>query len=116
MIEYKGITLTPPLLYMDEDIKPVPEVYSLINTLTEYFSQTGTIYDAELTCSNNEWYDIKGLPGCRKRKDITFHLNELKEIIIKPNKIIFKLHEKEQTINYSENFFYIIEYEEAYYD
>ena len=43
-------------------------------------------------------------------------LNELKEIAIKPDKIIFKLHENEYTINYSENFFYSIEYEEAYYD
>lgn len=116
MITYPGITLTPPLLYMDEDINPIPEIYRLINALTEYFSQTGTIYDVELTCSNNEWYDIKGLPGCRKRKDITFQLNELKEIHIKPDKIIFKLQEKEYALNYNDDFFYIIEYEDAYYD
>ena len=80
MISKTGITLTPPLLYIDEHAKPPSEVYSLINTLTEYFSQTNTIYDAELLVSNNEWYDLPGLPGCRKRKDITFQLNELTEI------------------------------------
>jgi len=106
------ITITPPLLYIDEDIKPVPEIYSLINSLTEYFSQTNTLYNAELTCSNNEWEDIQGLPGCKKRKDITFKLNKLTEIHIKPDKIIFKLQETEHTINLSKNFFYVIDHGE----
>ena len=117
MISKTGLTLKPPLLYMDENSKPVPEVYSLINDLTEYYNQTNNIYDAEILVSNNEWCDIPGLNGCRKRKDITFQLNELTEINVKPDKIIFKLYgDIEHTINLSKDFFYTIEYEKGYYD
>ena len=111
------IILKPPLLYMDENCQPIPEVYNLINAITEYFSQTGTVYDAELTVSNNEWREISGLPGCRKRHDITFPLNELIEIRVKKDEIIFKLdNDKEHSINLSNSFFYEVEYEEGYYD
>jgi hypothetical protein len=116
MITKNGITLKPPLLYIDEKSKPFSEVYSLINSLTEYFNQTDVIYDAELSVSNNDWEDVPGLPGCRKRQDITFSLNELTEIHVKPDKIIFKLTQDEHSINLSKDFFYSIEYEEAYYD
>ena len=117
MIRKNGLTLTPPLLYIDEETKPVPEVYSLINSLTTYYSQTGIIYDAELIVSNNEWEYISELPGCKKRKDVSFYLNELKEMHIKQDKIIFKLYEDiEYTINLSKDFFYSIEYEEGFYD
>ncbi|WP_296852526.1 hypothetical protein [uncultured Methanobrevibacter sp.] len=102
---------------MDENCQPIPEVYNLINAITEYFSQTGTVYDAELTVSNNEWREISGLPGCRKRHDITFPLNELIEIRVKKDEIIFKLdNDKEHSINLSNSFFYELEYEEEYYD
>ena len=102
---------------MDENCQPIPEVYNLINAITEYFSQTGTVYDAELTVSNNEWREISGLPGCRKRHDITFPLNELIEIRVKKDEIIFKLDDdKEHSINLSNSFFYDLEYEEGYYD
>ena len=117
MISHAGITLNPPLLYMDEDCVPYPEVYSLINSLTNYFSQTGTIYDAELTVSNNEWISIPSLPGCRKRKDYTFSLTKLKEVHVKKDKIVFKLNKgNECIVNLSEDFFYFIECEEAFYD
>ena len=102
---------------MDENCQPIPEVYNLINSITEYFSQTGTVYDAELTVSNNEWREISGLPGCRKRHDITFPLNELIEIRVKKDEIIFKLDDdKEHSINLSNSFFYDLEYEDGYYD
>ena len=111
------IILKPPLLYMDETCQPVPEVYNMINSITRFFSQTGTIYNAELMVSNNEWREISGLPGCRKRYDITFPLNELIEIHVKKEEIIFKLDKKiEYSINLSDDFFYNLEYEEAYYD
>lgn len=101
--------MKPPLLYMDEECKPFREVYSLINVLTDYYSNETR--NATLLVTNNEWQPIPDLPGCRKRKDITFPLNKLTEIHIKLDKIIFKCKEKEYSINISKDFFYIIEEE-----
>ena len=111
------IILKPPLLYMDENCKPFPEVYNMINSITEYFSQTGTIYYAELMVSNNEWREMPSLRGCRKRHDITFPLSELIEVHVKEDEIVFKLdNETEHSINLSDDFFYNLEYEDEYYD
>lgn len=120
MICKTGIILKPPSLYIEETCNlNNPEINSLINSITEYFSQTNIVYDAELTVSNNEWEDIPGVPGARRRKDISFPLNELVEIHLKKDGITFKLNdlqETEHSLNVGENFFYFMDYERAFYD
>ena len=98
-----------PLLYIDEDCSPIPEVYRLINAITDYYSQC-EFGDVDLTVSNNEWRDIPGLPGCRERTDITFPLIQLAKMEVKKDKIIFTLHDDTiHSINISDDFFYTLE-------
>ena len=81
MIAADNVTLTPPMLYLHGSIVN-EEVTSLINCLTEFFSQTNVVYLADLTVSSNEWEVVKNRFGeniGKKRKDIMDKIENLED-------------------------------------
>ena len=59
MIDKYNIKLNPPNCRInDESLLENEEVNSLLDSITNFFSQQNIIYDAELTVSNNEWEDV----------------------------------------------------------
>lgn len=119
MISTDNITLTPPMLYMYGDIVN-DEVKSLINSITDFFSQTNMIYLADLTVSCNEWENIKdnyGVPLGKKRKDVIFPLNKLSRLDVYDDCLKFTLNnDTVHTIKITQDFFYFFTWERDYYD
>jgi len=119
MIAADNVTLTPPMLYLHGSIVN-EEVTSLINCLTEFFSQTNVVYLADLTVSSNEWEVVKNRFGeniGKKRKDITFPLNSLKKLDVYEDCLVFTLvDDVVYRVKLNKRFFYFFEWERAYYD
>lgn len=119
MITADNITLTPPMLYMHGPVVN-NEVTSLINSLTEFFSQTNVVYLADLIVSCNEWEVIKNRFGeniGKKRKDISFPLNTLKRLDVYEDCLVFTLvDDVVHRVKVNKRFFYFFEWEHAYYD
>ena len=114
MIRADNITLKPPMCMVDQNREKNEEVDSLLDALTEFFSQRNVVFLADLTVSNNEWEDIK---GGRKRKDFTVPLNSLVKVEVYSDKLIFSLLDGSvQEIVIGKNFFWFFEWEPAYYD
>lgn len=72
MITADNITFKPPMCMVDQNRERNEEVDSLLDALTEFFSQRNVVFLADLTVSNNKW---ENLNGGRRRIDFTFPLN-----------------------------------------
>lgn len=113
----KKVKLTPPSCYI-HTLLTNQEIICLLNSLTEYYNQTGKRYHAELVISNNEWTPVKedGVTLGRRRKDTLVSLDDLKCVIIESDKIIFKYLESSVEVPVTKNFFFYFNWEIAYYE
>ena len=122
MIDKFNVKLNSPSCRInDNSLLANEELNSLLDSITDFFSQQNVIYTAELTVSNNEWDTVYNEFGERigqKRKDISFDLSELTHIILDAGNIIFKVGfmEKIFKIPVTDKFFYFFEWEPGYYD
>ena len=121
MISGTNITLHPPTCeWKNNGLKDNPEIKSLLDCITEFFTQSETIYNATLTLTNNEWYELTGDFGnYRKRLDFGFNLIDLKKITLHDTYIDFKVIVKGNASNYrvniTDDFFYYLQWEDEYY-
>ena len=121
MISGTNITLHPPTCeWKTTKLKDNPEVNSLLDCITEFFTQSETIYNATLTVTNNEWCELTGDFGnYRKRLDFGFNLMDLKKVTLYDKYIDFKVVVKGNTSNYrinvTDDFFYYLQWEDEYY-
>lgn len=119
VIDVDNVTLTPPLLYMHGDVVN-DEVKSLINSITDFFSQRTRVYLADLTVSCNEWGSIRNEYGQvigKKRKDVTFPLNSLSRIDVYDSCLKFTLiNSVVYDVKVNKDFFYFFEWEREKYD
>ena len=114
MITADNITLKPPMCMVDQNRKRNEEVDSLLDALTDFFSQRNVVYLADLTVSNNKWVECN---GGKKREDLTFPLNSLVKVEVYSEKIIFSLLDgASHTVLIGKNFFWFFDWEPAYYD
>ena len=121
MIQGINITLSPPILEMKSlELKKFPEVNCLLESLTNYFSQNGIIYDAELIVSNCEYEELQSKFGkYKKRIDYSFKLRYLEKIVLYDECIEFHVLDNDITnvirVKVGKNFFYFLEWENEYY-
>lgn len=109
--------LKPPSCYI-HCLLENKELVCLLNSLTQYYSQTNPIYHAELIISNKEWAPIKydGVTYGHKRKDTNISLDGLNCVDIHADKIIFKYDKGDDvTVPVTDDFFYYMEWEDDYY-
>ena len=114
MIRADNITLKPPMCMVDQNRERNEEVDSLLDALTEFFSQRNVVFLADLTVSNNEWDNCN---GGRRRKDFTFPLNSLVKLEVYSERLVFSLlDDSVHEVVIGKNFFWFFEWEPAYYD
>ena len=113
----KKLDLTPPSCYINT--LPSREIICLLNSLTDYYSQTGRKYHAELIISNNNWIPVKedGVTLGHKREDLHISLDGLTHVNIEDSEIIFKYKDKDTVkVPVTKDFFYQLEWDEDYYE
>lgn len=97
------------------------EVKEMLKVVDEYFEQKGTIYDATLIMTNNEYKRLPSKYGIyQKRVDYEFKLRYLDKIIIYDDYIEFVMFNNTSRdivpVNVDKDkFFYFIEWENEYY-
>lgn len=114
MISADNITFKPPMCMVDQNRERNEEVDSLLDALTEFFSQRNVVYLADLTVSNNKWVKCD---GGKKRKDFTFPLNSLVKLEVYSDKLVFSLLDGSvHELVIGKDFFWFFDWEPAYYD
>ena len=122
MISGTNITLHPPTCeWKTNGLKDNPEIKSLLDCITGFFAQSETIYNATLTLTNNEWFELNGDFGnYRKRLDFGFNLMDLKKVTLYDKYIDFNVVVNSNVSNYrvnvTDDFFYYLQWEDEYYN
>ncbi|WP_296882144.1 hypothetical protein [uncultured Methanobrevibacter sp.] len=119
MFSSVNICLNPPTMeVVEEDLLDNKEVCELLDSLTDYFSQTNVIYDAELTVTNCEYETVSGDFGVyRKRKDYSFNLRLLVSVKLFCDRIVFELaNGLKYTVLVGDDFLFFLEWEDSFYD